>query len=299
MENNDKVRVVYIAGVGRSGSTLLGRVLSQSGDATFVGEARALPGQISSKCGCGKKVRECRFWSGVLDKVDVDAVRQARNTFRVRDLVFRHPEVNIPLRQLTEYYRAIQRESGARVIVDSSKFPSYLFCLSESPGIDVRVLHLVRDPRAIAYSWWKRPIHEGKQNTPVTKRSYESLRFENPIRSSVIWLIWNHIIKSKWMNNKNYHLLKYEDFCSNPKKYSNKAMSMLGANNMSEWVSNNEIRLPVQHSIRGNPNRFEEGVTEIEERSAWQSGLSKVEKLIVVGLTAPLLREYGYSFTST
>lgn len=290
------MKVIYIAGVSRSGSTLLGRVLSQNENAVFVGEARALPGQISSKCGCGEKVRKCRFWSRVLDAVDIDAVRQARNAFRVRDLVFWHPEVNIPLRQLTEYYRAIQRESGARVIVDSSKFPSYLFCLSESPGIDVRVLHLVRDPRAIAHSWWKRPIREDKQNTPITKRSYESLRFENPIRSSLIWAFWNYVIEKNW--SKKYYRLKYEKFCSSPEEYSIKSMNELGVEEEPEWISSNEIRLPVQHSIRGNPNRFEDGITEIEKRSAWKSETSKVTKLLVSVLTAPFLRKYGYTFAS-
>ena len=50
-------------------------------------------------------------------------------------------------------YRAIATVTGARVIVDSSKLPSYLAVLRGVDGLDVRTVHLVRDPRAAAFSW--------------------------------------------------------------------------------------------------------------------------------------------------
>src|SRR4028119_1802817 len=54
---------------------------------------------------------------------------------------------------LERLYRAIQRVSGAGVIVDSSKRFSYAVLLSLLPFGDLRVVHLVRDSRAVAYSW--------------------------------------------------------------------------------------------------------------------------------------------------
>jgi hypothetical protein len=293
----DKVKVIYIVGVGRSGSTLIGRTIAQSENIAFVGEARTLSTEISSRCGCGKKVRKCRFWSPILDEVNVDAVQQARNEYRVRDLVFGRPtQIDVPLRQLAKYYRLIRRESDARVIVDSSSFPSYLLCLSESLGIDVRVLHLIRDPRAIAHSWWKRPLRENKKNVKPTKRSYKSLRFENPIRSSLIWVIWNYVAEKykKWENR--YYSMKYEKFCNKPKVELDRAMKKLGIKERPEWEEGGRICLPTQHSLRGNPNRFEDGITKIEQRSDWREGLSNLTKLLVSGLTAPLLSRYGYSF---
>lgn len=290
------VRVVYVAGIGRSGSTLVGRVLAQNDDAAFVGEARTLPTEINTKCGCGQKVRNCRLWSHVLESANISAVRQARNACQVRELAFGRPEVEVPLHQLAQYYQCIQRASGARTIVDSSKFPSYLLCLSESPGIDVKVLHLIRDPRAIAYSWWRRPLHENKQDTSLTKRSYESLRFENPVRSSLIWTLWNYVIEKHWKKDKKYYNMKYEDFCRYPKQEVDRATEELEIKEKPKWTDRSKIHLSAQHSIRGNPNRFADGIIEIEERSDWRADLSSATKLLVGGLTFPLLRQYGYSF---
>src|SRR3712207_200886 len=54
---------------------------------------------------------------------------------------------------LERLYRAIQKVSGAAVIVDSSKRSTYAVLLSLLPFADLRVVHLVRDSRAVAYSW--------------------------------------------------------------------------------------------------------------------------------------------------
>ena len=49
--------------------------------------------------------------------------------------------------------------------MDASKHASLAFCLRTEPAIDLRVMHLVRDPRAVAYSWTrplKRPEAAGR-----------------------------------------------------------------------------------------------------------------------------------------
>src|ERR1022692_3637443 len=63
-------------------------------------------------------------------------------------------------RDLDEYisyyarlYAAIIKVSGCELVVDSSKHPSLAHCLRWLPDVDLRVLHLVRDSRAVAYSW--------------------------------------------------------------------------------------------------------------------------------------------------
>lgn len=53
---------------------------------------------------------------------------------------------------LGHLYRAIRRVTGARVVVDSSKNASYARILADTPGIRLRILHLVRDSRGVAYS---------------------------------------------------------------------------------------------------------------------------------------------------
>ena len=44
--------------------------------------------------------------------------------------------------------------TGTEIVVDSSKHPSLAFCLRTS-DVDLRVVHVVRDIRGVAYSWSK------------------------------------------------------------------------------------------------------------------------------------------------
>jgi hypothetical protein len=71
-----------------------------------------------------------------------------------------------PRREMTAYvrvmisvYRAALQISGARAIVDTSKYPGYAATLNKHPDVDLRVIHLIRDSRAMAHSW-TRPLRE-------------------------------------------------------------------------------------------------------------------------------------------
>ena len=62
--------ILYIAGAGRSGSTLLASVLGQSQGVVDVGEVwkvwRVI-GEPGRRCGCGSELVDCRFWGAVAD----------------------------------------------------------------------------------------------------------------------------------------------------------------------------------------------------------------------------------------
>src|SRR5581483_6689119 len=52
-------------------------------------------------------------------------------------------------------YAAIRQVSGCSVVIDSSKHPSLAFALGTRRDLNLRVVQMVRDPRAVAYSWTK------------------------------------------------------------------------------------------------------------------------------------------------
>lgn len=61
-------RVVYVCGFGRSGSTLLGRLLSEREQAVSVGEATHVGSErflARATCACGQPYAGCPFWSRV------------------------------------------------------------------------------------------------------------------------------------------------------------------------------------------------------------------------------------------
>ena len=133
----------------------------------------------SATCGTTSRARaenpfaDCLFWREIGERafggwhnVDVDAV------LRLRDRVERTryiPALAVPrlarprvteIRTYADYYarvyRAAAEASGASVIVDSSKHSALAYCLRWS-GMDLRVVHMVRDSRGVAYSWTKQP----------------------------------------------------------------------------------------------------------------------------------------------
>src|SRR5215212_6026745 len=65
---NTPVDVVFIAGFGRGGSTLLAQIMGQLPRFVSVGELRHLwlRGAVENQlCGCGQPFRECTFWGAV------------------------------------------------------------------------------------------------------------------------------------------------------------------------------------------------------------------------------------------
>src|SRR5919112_111664 len=66
------LHVLYIAGDGRSGSTLLARILGQADGAFSAGEVRYLweRGMWENRtCECGRAFADCPFWSRVVDRL--------------------------------------------------------------------------------------------------------------------------------------------------------------------------------------------------------------------------------------
>ena len=187
--------VLYIAGTGRSGSTVLANILGEVDGVFAAGEVRYLwqrglkEGRL---CGCGLPVRECPVWSRVLamageldDPERVDAITSMlQRTGRMRTLPAVVAGTLVPRldpaaahslaparKALGELYAAMAAVTGARVIVASSKLPAYAHVLAATPGIDLRVVHLIRDPRGAAHSWSSKKTSSTKTEAAKARSS--------------------------------------------------------------------------------------------------------------------------------
>ena len=88
--------------------------------------------------------------------------------------------------ELTErLYSAILEVAGARVVVDSTKNPPYAYFLRRVSGVDLRVVHLVRDSRGVVFSWMKKMVRP--------EITGEDAHFEefSPLRAGVRWMECN------------------------------------------------------------------------------------------------------------
>ncbi|MFA9432417.1 sulfotransferase [Egicoccus sp. AB-alg2] len=301
------VKVLYIAGWQRSGSTLAANLMGELPGYFHAGELYYLWDYVwhdNTLCGCGRRFHDCPLWSAVIataypEGVDADWMRAAATdttrTRRMAGLAWpasrerRLAEAETFRRSLDRVYRAIATVTGAAVIIDSSKWPSYGLLLDASSAVDLRVLHLVRDPRAVAHSWLRR-----KQLIDRPDQHLEMYR--SPAASSARWLVWNLAVEAYWREpSDDVVRLRYEDLVAAPGRELLAALERLGLPAGSlPLVSSHEARLGPNHTVSGNPDRLRHGVTRIRSDDEWRRSLPVRHRLTVDALTLPLMWRYGY-----
>ena len=304
------MKVLYIAGSGRSGSTILDNILGQLDGFTSAGEVRFLweRGLREDRtCACGTPFSSCPFWGDVLiraygsrDAVDPERLIEllARGTrarqiprmiggpARRRAFVDGLEELSY---RLSALYRAIADVGSARVIVDSSKLPTYGLVLDQVPGIDLRVVHLVRDPRATAYSWRR------KKSLPDT-RGGGFMQQQRPLKASALWSMWNTAAGAFWRKApERYMRVRYEDFVRKPRNTMERICAFVGEEvTDSPFVSETEVQLTPSHSVAGNPSRFTTGLVTLRADDEWRTKMRRTDRAVVSAVTWPLLLRHGY-----
>lgn len=164
-KKRDVLTVIYILGSGHSGSTLLDLILGSHSQIWGCGELQQLPRYVRSEqltCGCGAPLPSCTFWSAVLEdfqsRSGIEPIRLDLNCPSWRKL-FRLPSTE--RQRLAQQYSAVNYTlfqsiasvCGKRIIVDSSKQAQRLYFLSFHPQLAFKVIHLVRDGRAVVNSF--------------------------------------------------------------------------------------------------------------------------------------------------
>lgn len=312
MEARGKTKVLYVAGFGRSGSTLLGNVLGQVDGFVSVGELRSIweYGLVQNKvCGCGAPFEKCEMWQPIIDEafggmggVDPRKMIQLRESWaRTKHipLMLTPPSRQLIKQRLAEYLDALERlysavltATGSRVVVDTSKFPSYGFVLGMVPSVDLHVVHLVRDPRAVAYSWLRKRLHPDPENP-------EYMPQRSPVGSSVRWMTRNLATEALWRRSPQRRLLlRYEDFVAEPRKAIEQVMKLVGEEKAPRpHLGEDEVELGMNHNVWGNPSRFQTGKVEIRPDKEWAYRMKPGDKRLISSLTFPLLVRYGYPLT--
>lgn len=297
------MKVLYVLGRGRSGSTIFGNVLGELDGFFCGGEIRFLWDPVvvrSSSCACGSVIFECPVWSGVLARLtDVDVAEVASWQ---HEIVKEHNTVRLlrqragrPWRALESYagvmrrlYDALAGVTGANVIVDTSKRPSYAAFLATLDDFDPYYVHLVREPHASAYSWRSRK-YASARGGEVRRRS--------ALDATVRWDLLNLGSEAVLRRAGAGHALRirYEDFVAAPRATVESARALLGeVEGRSPFVDDRTVTLGVNHSIAGNPARFSTGTLVLEDRSEWRQGQSPLERWITTAVAYPFLRRYGY-----
>ncbi|MBK7896491.1 MAG: sulfotransferase domain-containing protein [Anaerolineaceae bacterium] len=309
MKKDSPRKILYIAGEGRSGSTILGNILGEIDGFFFVGEAVSIWRHFlmdNRMCACGVPAKECLIWQKIFIKafdsksIDFSEMEHLRNIYTRNRFAWKmlfpggkeklRQELAEYLRNLESLYNAIFAITGAEIIVDSSKRPTYAFLLGLIPNIQVYTLHLVRDSRGVAYSWGKKKIQQKSAKETVYMHQF------NPLKSAWRWNVYNFLTELLLHQpQENFLFMRYEDFIKEPTEALSKVTRLLNIASRNFPIGpHNQVNLSNSHAVWGNPCRFQNGNINLHPDEVWQQVMPQVSKRLVTFLTRPGLRRYHY-----
>jgi len=305
----EPLQIVFVTSSSRSGSTLLDILLGSMDGFLSTGELRHIwirGLQQDWICGCGQRFSRCDFWLevlkvafGKLDRKDVDRiVLLQKHLERTRNLVFstlRSDRVLSPAaleyqQVLRSLYEATQQISGCNIIVDSSKLASHGYIVHrmvrDSDRHAFHSVHLIRDSRAVAYSWYKLLKNPDSRDLPGANL-IRSFRFARGWTGSNLT---SHLLSGKVDRATT---MFYEDLSSNPTRVFSGFLTEAGLLESGSLVRL-DARPRSHHTVSGNPMRMSDKPLVIRPDLAWKTGLPGTIRWGVTALTFPFLVKYGY-----
>ncbi len=299
--SSESTKVLFIGGYARSGSTVLGRVLGLLDGFLSVDELGAIweRGLAENQpCGCGAPFRSCEFWNAVFDdgfdgmqSLNIDEVSGAYHRltrwWRIPQLKARlvtsdYPDdLSLHLDCLRRLFRSLRRVAGCRVVVDSSKIASHGVLLElAGPPVDLYCLHLVRDPRATAYSL--------KWRTKYDPSIGGRLPAQGLIRTSLAWTVSNALAASLRRRSDRYQLIRYEDFGRRPATVVADIIRSIDEEPQELPLGDGRTaRFGFDHTVSGNPVRFDSGSVNVKPDEEWRRRMPHAARALVSAVTLP------------
>jgi hypothetical protein len=309
---SESPNLAYILAVSYSGSTLLAMLLGSQPEAATVGEMRApAVGEPDTYlCSCGEHIKKCRFWREVSDRMakrgiagfDITEARlsihDAENRYlrRLLDPLPRGPLLEMVRgtalslspawpghlhnvhRRNGALVEVLQEVTSAKVVIDSSKIALHLKYLLKSPDLRIKVIHLVRDGRAVTMSMLGHGFKRGSHQETVAAAAL-SWRRNNEAAERVL---------AEMPASQKVHL-QYEELCRRPEETLRGLCKFLGMDTRDIVL---DFRARQQH-ILGNDMRLKSG-TDIRLDERWRTGLTTEDLGTFQEVAGEMNRKYGY-----
>lgn len=281
------------------GATLLAVLLANHSRIISLGDA--IPSrEFIQRCSCGMAVDGCDFWTALLDRLHpqgagvggelaerieaafpVFTATRMDQAFSMLGLALGNRVwVLSPARReyadrYVRFWDEVRRMTGADMAVDGEKSVTKVALLASLFGrkADVRVIHLVRDPRAFLHSC----------RTHMQDVSLEQAA-----------AMWNHHANMARLAHPffrcRYHRLRHEELCADPDARMAEVFAFLGAQN--EEVARKPDD-PAKYHMMGNKMLMSfDGTVRLDE--SWREAMSEQDQRRILEMTAPLSAACGY-----
>lgn len=323
MNDRKRLTILYIASDVRSGSTLLDNLLGNHPDISGIGEVRHIysflhqgeyGSEVSWKCTCGKELASCPVWVQTKKNYEMNT-GQPFGEFDIKIgypqrgklyhawmwLSFLASRKELKRKLLDKAYQPqrmveIGQEAHAiiqgfadsvstSIIVDSSKRASQLYALLKAKPnwVDLKVIHLVRDGRAVLYSKMARANQYRDSKTefhlfPATRS----------------WVYHNLKIQSllKLLPPEDSIRVRYEDLCLDPPGTLQRICANLRIKFHPDML---HLSREGKHNVGGSPHRYQwDPKTPIQLDTRWKDNLPLRFRFLYWLLSGPLHKYYGY-----
>lgn len=322
-------KLAYILAASHSGSTLLSMLLGSHPQVATIGEMtlslKAMGDLDRYRCSCGEFIRKCTFWTKVRDGMakrgcafdladagtdyrSIDSryvqrllgpLHRGRLLEGCRDAGLacspewrkRLPEIhgrNVAL------VSTVSELAGAHAVVDSSKIGVRLKYLLRNPELDVKVIRLIRDGRAVALTYMDPAGFADSKDPNKRAGGMGGDREKERLTMAQAAHEWRrcmeeaeHVLRtldpSQWIE------VRYEDYCRDPDATLNRLHQFLGVDPGRQPCRFRDVE---QHVV-GNGMRLDT-TSEIRLDERWKEHLTKADLQVFDQIAGQINRRYGY-----
>lgn len=323
-------RLAYLLAASHSGSTLLTLLLGAQPGACTAGELKAtsLGDPDSYRCSCKQPIRDCECWKKISAAMErrgfpnFDITRAGTSIFEakssyarrllsplyrgsvmeaVRDLglalssEWRHLLSDTNRRNLA-LIESLLEVNRANVVVDSSKVALRLKYLLKIPNLDIRVIRVIRDGRAVSLTYtdeWNfadssDPAMRGGgtgDHRPSPRSSMADAANEWKRSNEASDALVASLPSSQWTE------VRYEELCADPAGTLRRLATFLDLD-LDPDQTLLDFRARPQHVI-GNGMRMD-NTSEIRLDERWKANLTPADLKAFDEVAGDLNRRYGY-----
>jgi hypothetical protein len=321
-------RLAYLLAASHSGSTLLALLLGAQYGACSAGELKAtsLGRADAYRCSCRKLIRDCEFWQAISAAMaergipDFDITNAGTNFFDVESAyakrllapLHRGPaweftrDVALSIsskwrthrraadRRNTALVESVLTVTGSRIVIDSSKVALRLKYLLQNPRLDIKIIRVIRDGRAVSMTYiddWNfadasdpslRNGGTGHKRASV-RRNMEEAANEWKRSQEAAECLLATLPRSQWTE------VRYEELCANPEDTLRRLNRFLGLDADNIVM---DFRAQQPHVI-GNGMRFDT-TTSIRLDERWKTHLPPADLATFERIAGDMNRRYGY-----
>jgi hypothetical protein len=327
------VKVLYIIGFARSGTTILGNLLGEIDGFFHAGELcyfweRCFPPRSTARCGCWAILPECALWSAVLSTVEASSEsslleRDSESPGVMPDGGYKSGlAAMIGLQK--HAHRCVSYWHAAKGVVarQGSSTAVSAFCRVQSALYGAIKLHtgagvivdssklpapaVLLDSMPGVETYFAHMVRDpravlfSRQRRRIEQKGGHGhfnpqLLALDAFRCARDNLYAEAIMRG--VDTRRVLRVSYERFVTNPRETIERIGDFVGEPMRAlPLVEPHVACLRTNHTVRANRNRFVTGMVPILEDQAWRTALNSFDRFLGTALSAPLLLRYGYPF---